>query len=219
MEGVARPRIEPAPDARPVREPTPSDARREARREEILAAAEQLLVDSGVERMRLRDVAQAAGISIGTVQYYFDTRDRLVSALFDWSARRRLEAWVSLEPGDSDPWQRIVTLLQHALAEPLLRRSRTWIEFLAMARDDDLRGHLSAFYDAWRRPFREAIEEGRAAGLLRPALPTEELVDLLIMGVDGAEVATVLGAPGSTRERLLGAQVGAARVLLGVRET
>lgn len=192
------------------------DARREARREEILAAAEQLLVDSGVERMRLRDVADAAGISIGTVQYYFDTRDRLVSALFDWSARRRLEAWVSLEPGDGEPWRRIVTLVEHALAEPVLRRSRIWVEFLAMARDEELRDHLAAFYEAWRRPFRDAIEAGVASGELRPALPVEAAVDALIMGLDGAEVAIVLDAPGAERERLLATQLALARVLLGV---
>lgn len=194
------------------------DARREDRREEILSAAEQLLVDSGVERMRLRDVAAAAGISVGTVQYYFDTRDRLVAALFDWSARRRLETWVSLEPGDADPWRRIVTLLEHALAEPLLRRSRTWVEFLAMARDDELRRHLAAFYEAWRLPFREAIAAGVAAGTFHLPLSAEDLVDLLIMGVDGAEVATVLAPPGTTRERLLAMHVAATRVLLGVRD-
>jgi AcrR family transcriptional regulator len=185
-----------------------------ARREAILAAAEQLLVDSGVERMRLRDVAAVAGVSIGTIQHYFDTRDRLVDALFDWSARRRLEAWVSVEPGDEDPWRRVCTLLGHALAEPVLRRSRIWIEFLAMARDEALRGHLADFYAAWRRPFHDAVAAGIASGAFRPSLPVEDVVDLLILGLDGAEVAIVLGVPGLDRERLLAIQVTAARALL-----
>jgi hypothetical protein len=93
------------------------------------------------------------------------------------------------------------------------------VEFLAMARDEELRAHLAAFYEAWRRPFREAITHGVASGAFRPALPAEDLVDLLIMGVDGAEVATVLAAPGTTREGLLATHVAAARVLLGVRAT
>jgi len=190
---------------------------RAQRREQILAAAERLLVDNGVERTRLRDVAAAAGVSIGMVQHYFDTRDRLVAELFDWSARRRLEAWVSLEPGDADAWRRIETLIEHALAEPLLRHSRIWIEFLAMARDEALRDRLAGFYEAWRRPFREAIEAGVASGLFAPTMPTDGLVDLLIMLVDGAEVATALGAPGTSRERFLSTHLAAARTLLGVR--
>jgi AcrR family transcriptional regulator len=191
-------------------------ARRTQKREQILTAAEHLLVDNGVERTRLRDVAMAAGVSIGTVQHYFDTRDRLVAELFDWSARRRLEAWASMEPRDVDAWRRIETLLEHALAEPLLRRSRIWVEFLAMARDEELRAKLAGFYEAWRRPFREAIEEGIASGLFHPTLSTGVLVDVLIMGVDGAEVATVLGAPGTSRELLLSALLASARSLLGV---
>ncbi len=190
-------------------------SRRELKRERILGAAEHLLVDVGVERTRLRDVADAAGVSIGTVQHYFDTRDRLVAELFDWSARRRLEAWVSVEPGDADAWRRIDTLLQHALAEPLLRQSRIWIEFLAMARVEVLREKLATFYEAWRRPFRDAIDAGIASGLFRPVIPTDALVDLLIMDVDGAEVAIVLGAPGVSRERLLSALRASARELLG----
>lgn len=192
-------------------------ARRELQRERILAAAEQLIVENGVERTRLRDVAEAAGISIGTVQYYFDTRDRLVAELFEWSARRRLEAWVSIEPADVDAWRRVETLLEHALAEPLLRRSRIWIEYLAMARDAELLAKLAVFYEAWRRPLRAAIDAGVADGLFHPALSTDGIVDLLIMLVDGAEVATILAAPGTTRERLLSTHVAAARTLLGVR--
>lgn len=192
-------------------------ARRAQRREQILAAAERLLVDNGVERTRLRDVAAAAGVSIGMVQHYFDTRDRLVAELFDWSSRRRLEAWVSIEPADGDPWRRIETLIERALAEPLLRQSRIWIEFLAMARDETIRARLAMFYEAWRQPFREAIEAGVRSGLFVPTMPTDGLVDALIMLVDGAEVATALGAPGTSRERFLSIHHAAARTLLGVR--
>ena len=35
-------------------------------------------------------------MSVGTVQHYFDTRDRLIAELFDWSATRRLAAWLYL---------------------------------------------------------------------------------------------------------------------------
>ena len=44
-----------------------NEVQRQAQRERILAAAEALLVSHGVERSRLRDVAEAAGVSVGTV--------------------------------------------------------------------------------------------------------------------------------------------------------
>ena len=175
---------------------------RAAQRERILSAAERLLVTHGVERSRLRDVSEAAGVSIGTVQHYFDTRDRLIADLFDWASERRLATWLAGLPAAGDPWTRLVGLLGSSLPEPLLARSRVWIEFIAMARDDELRVSLDRFYDAWRPPFREAIEDGVAAGVFHPALPVGDIVDLFIIIVDGAQVGIALGAPGIDGEQL-----------------
>lgn len=198
-------------------EPSRAEARRAEQRERILSAAEQLLVVHGVERTRLRDVAEAAGVSIGTVQHYFDTRDRLVRELFEWSSARRLEGWLSaVANGRGGAWEQMTNLLGHALAEPILRRSRIWIEFCAMARNPELRENLVGFYDAWRRPFREAIERGIADGVFRPTRPVDEIVDTLIMLVDGAEVAIALGAPGSSPDRLRWLLFDAARSALCV---
>jgi len=168
----------------------------EAQRERILSAAEALLVSHGVERSRLRDVAEAAGVSVGTVQHYFDTRDRLIAELFDWSAARRLAAWQDALPEDGDPWSKVVALLYASLPEPALWRSRIWIEFCAMARDDELRAKLDQFYDAWRPPFRRVIEEGIAEGAFDPAAPVDDIVDLFILLGDGASVGIALQAPG-----------------------
>ena len=190
---------------------------RAAQRERILTAAESLLVSHGVERSRLRDVAEAAGVSVGTVQHYFDTRDRLIEDLFDWSAERRLRHWtnsVPADPEEGDAWSRLVTLLAASLPEPALWRSRIWIEFCAMARDDVLRAKLDRFYDAWRPPFRAAIEAGVAAGVFHPVLPVEDIVDLCIIFGDGASVGIALGAPGIDAERMRALLIDTAKGLL-----
>ena len=197
-------------------EPSRAEARRGQQRERILAAAERLLVTHGVERSRLRDVAEAAGVSIGTVQHYFDTRDRLVAELFEWSAARRLDAWLSATSAGGDPWRRLRSLLDASLAEPLLWHSRIWVEFCAMARDEELRAKLGRFYAAWRPPFEDAIEQGIAAGIFQPSWPTADIVDKLIMQVDGAELAIVLGVPGATPERLRRLLLETARAALGL---
>jgi AcrR family transcriptional regulator len=187
---------------------------RTAQRERILAAAEQLLVSHGVARSRLRDVAEAAGVSVGTVQHYFDTRDRLIEDLFDWSAERRLDHWLQAVPVEGDPWDRLVALLSASLPEPALWRSRIWIEFCAMARDDVLRAKLDRFYDAWRPPFRDAIEAGVTAGVFHPVLPVDQVVDLFVIVGDGASVGISLGAPGVDAEGIRALLLDTARALL-----
>jgi AcrR family transcriptional regulator len=193
-----------------------NEARRAAQRERILAAAERLLVTHGAERSRLRDVSEAAGVSVGTVQHYFDTRDRLIAELFDWSNEKRLRAWTASVPVDGDPWQRVVTLLLASVPEPLIWRSRVWIEFVAMARDDELRARLGDFYDAWRPPFRKAIEDGIEAGAFHPTAPVADIVDLFVILGDGAAVALSLEAPGVSLEQLQRVFIETARGMLGV---
>ena len=192
----------------------PNEVQRQAQRERILTAAEALMVSHGVERSRLRDVAEAAGVSIGTVQHYFDTRDRLIAELFDWSAERRLSVWTDAVPADGDPWSRLVALLYASLPEPALWRSRIWIEFCAMARDDELRAKLDRFYDAWRPPFRSVIEEGIAAGAFHPQWPIDDIVDLFIILGDGASVSIALGAPGVDADKLRRLMLESARAAL-----
>lgn len=50
------------------------------RRFEIVQALWQVIATRGVEGVSLREVAQAAGVSIGRIQHYFDSREELVLA-------------------------------------------------------------------------------------------------------------------------------------------
>jgi AcrR family transcriptional regulator len=51
------------------------------RREQILTAARRVLIDEGSADFSVRKVAQAAGISLGNLQYYFPSRVALLDAL------------------------------------------------------------------------------------------------------------------------------------------
>ena len=195
---------------------TRNEGLRAAQRERILRAAEALLVTHGVERSRLRDVSEAAGVSIGTVQHYFDTRDNLIAELFDWSSARRLAQWQAAEPAGGDPWSRVVALLYASLPDPLLWRSRIWIEFCAMARDEELRAKLDRHYDAWRPPFRSAIEAGIESGAFHPIWPVSDVVDLFVIIGDGAHVGVALGAPGIDEGLLRRLLIETARTTLGL---
>jgi AcrR family transcriptional regulator len=62
-----------SPPARPRRRRTPEEAR-----EEILRAAEQLVVEQGPDRVGLQAVARAAGVSHALVTHYFGTYEALV---------------------------------------------------------------------------------------------------------------------------------------------
>src|SRR3954451_8543554 len=64
-------------------------ARGEERRQEILHATLELIESSGVEAVTHRAVGEASGVPLGSVTYYFPTKDALL--------REALECWVEEE--------------------------------------------------------------------------------------------------------------------------
>jgi AcrR family transcriptional regulator len=60
---------------------------REKRRRQILNAAWKVFSQKGLDAANVSDVASMAGVSYGTVYYYFDSKDDLFMAVFeDWIA-------------------------------------------------------------------------------------------------------------------------------------
>ena len=61
--------------------PQPARTKGQARLEEVLDAAEEVLKRHGVEGLSVRAVAQQVGISVGNLQYYLPTRAALLDAV------------------------------------------------------------------------------------------------------------------------------------------
>jgi AcrR family transcriptional regulator len=70
--------------ARPAVAVTPSQR---DRRERILRAATELLTERDYERVQIRDVADRAGVALGTLYRYFPSKEQLfVHVLVEWGA-------------------------------------------------------------------------------------------------------------------------------------
>jgi TetR/AcrR family transcriptional regulator, transcriptional repressor for nem operon len=57
------------------------------KRERLVASAQELVYRQGMERTTIADVAHAADVPPGNVDYYFKTKDELVQATIDAHAR------------------------------------------------------------------------------------------------------------------------------------
>jgi len=79
-------------------------------KEEILAAARQVLLETGPEGLSLREVARRADFFSPAALYtYFSSRDELLTALFAESFER-LAAYLRRVPADLPPDKRVVEL-------------------------------------------------------------------------------------------------------------
>ena len=60
--------------------------RNEMKREQILAAAENLFVEKGFEGTSIRELAQAADVNIAMISYYFGSKEKLMEELVEQRA-------------------------------------------------------------------------------------------------------------------------------------
>ncbi len=93
-------------------EPEHLTERQAARRRAVIEAAVDLASEGGYEAVQMRDVAERAGVALGTIYHYFASKDILLSmALVEWVSG--LEAIVDADPPSGrDTRTRVLELLE-----------------------------------------------------------------------------------------------------------
>jgi len=200
------------PSGRP---PLPADEL-SRRKQAILEATLRLVAAQGAAAVRLRDVARAAGVSVGSLQYYFDSRDQLVREAFDQHARAVVELVALAGDSSAAPRARLAAVIEAAVLRPDLRFSAAlWMEFItAGLHDDQLRPLLAGAYEAWRDLLSAVVADGVAAREFRPLLPAETVVACLVALIDGFELAVAIDVADATPAAIAEKITDAATALL-----
>jgi len=149
------------------------DARRRARHTELVKAALEVFVTSGVTAASVDDIVRAAGVAKGTFYLYFNTKDDAVNAVAGHivdGVGDRIEA-AATNPNAS-PVERLLTLgrvLADVGAQPY---ERDLIEIFHRPENRAVHDRVSAIILARLSPVLTAIiADGIAAGLFRPQDP------------------------------------------------
>jgi AcrR family transcriptional regulator len=170
------------------------------RRRHILEATERLIAVRGIEKVRLRDIAQEAGVSIGKIQHYFESRDAVIEEMLSAASGRRAAEWAHFADDIADPVTKMISLLEHAVADR--ERCVVWLATLSLAsRHEQFLPDVSGTYAAWRVKLTEVIGAGERGGVFRPTAPVDEVADGIICVIDGLMAAVAINLGGYTDER------------------
>ncbi|MFF2955725.1 TetR/AcrR family transcriptional regulator [Kitasatospora sp. NPDC057965] len=186
----------------------------EARRQDVARAVLRIVGRDGLEHASLRNIADEAGLAIGSVRHYFDGQAEVVIFAMEELCRRigervRGHAERLLDPAAAaDPTDPAAPLDRRAAVEALLaellplddpRREEAvlWLAFTTAARTrPELRPGAALLHESTRRLVARVLDEARRsggvpAGLDLP-LETERLAALL----DGLALGMVLHPDG-----------------------
>ena len=174
------------------------------RREQILAAACDVVSEMGFKSLRIADVARRAGTSTGTVHYYFDTKTDLMRAAFEWNFARSLDRRRHLLREQDDPRQRLRSFVESYIPadDETVRAWRVWAELWVEALHDPALQDLNEqVYGEWRRLVAGIIRDGQDAGLFRDEDPVL-VANALIGMIDGLALQVILGSRSMTLDRM-----------------
>lgn len=169
--------------------------RSEDRRQRILEAAESCLRARGLHQLNIREIARAAGVSLGSVHYYFPSKQHILTELYQGFVKRMSAAARSgastVPAGD-----RVLAFLDDYFDE--LARDPSLCQVFAdlwdrAAEDASLRQLLSSHYRAFLRWLTKEIVAG---GGVTPR-EARKRAEMVVALVDGVKVQRLLlGAPG-----------------------
>jgi AcrR family transcriptional regulator len=95
-------------------------------RETVLATAERLFAERGLDAVSIRDIIAAAGANLGAINYHFGTKDRLIEAVFERrlipSTQERLRALETVERAAGDRPPQLEAVLE-AIFRPVVEEA------------------------------------------------------------------------------------------------
>lgn len=176
----------------------------------ILDASEKLIARYGFDALRLRDIAEVTGLSIGAIQHHFRTRDDAAAAMMRHSCTQRMAGWQVAIEGMTDPTERLRTLMLTAVSSR--EHSILWVETCAAAtRYAFIAPVVQQTNDAWMALLEDEMARLHAAGQA-PGAPGEPgsaeagqylstVAEVLVTSVDGFSISVATGSTRLTAER------------------
>lgn len=178
------------------------------KRELILNAAQDCLRRKGLKGLNIRDVARKAGVSLGSVHYYFSSKEEILVEIFRQFVQRVSEATLAGTPG-SNPRQVLMDLLDGYFAE-LSRDPATCQGFIDLwdhvPHNEDLRQLMETYYRSSTEFLTQLIREGKRQGLFDVDSATAAAGQIIAI-IDGLKVQL----------HLFGDQIDLARMKRGTK--
>lgn len=155
------------------------------RQEAILSVAAQEFAENGYAQASVNRIIEAAGMSKGSLYYYFEDKADLFSTVLERAVNRLLEAagWFDLESTTAeDFWDTVLQITHRAMQiadrdEWWVRLGRAYHRFMDEAEDQEAVRRLVDFGRNW---WRGLVEHGQTLGVVRSDLPLSLLVDAAV---------------------------------------
>jgi AcrR family transcriptional regulator len=177
------------------------------RREQLVSAASELVARRGLSGVRLRDVADAAGVTSGAVLYYYENLAELFTAAYVHAIERFCEHRERATATIADPWLRLLTAVRLGIpAGPDDEEVRLLYELEPVAfREPACAALMSAYIERQVAMYAAIVEVGAATGAFTLAHDPRTLARNIVSMEDGQGLYVLTGrdSPAQVERRIL----------------
>jgi AcrR family transcriptional regulator len=183
-------------------------------RDRVLQAALDLIIEAGIDRVRLAEIARRAGMSSGQVMYYFTSKEHILLETLAWQEHqdtiRRAAALATVTGG----WRQLERFIELYL--PATHPDPSWILWLeAWARaphNMQVSRFLEELLNPWRDDLAALVARGVREGVF--AAPAGDFNRRFIALLDGLALQRLQQMRETSREHLTELALHAARIEL-----
>jgi len=121
-------------------------------REKILAVTRDLIAEKGVKQTTLADISHAAGISQGTLFYYYKSKDDLIYDILEQHFSQLTDSIIAGIPrhSDGDRVKLLRRTLERLIKDQNTSRMNIYLFQEALLGNDEMRDRFLVKYQTWR---------------------------------------------------------------------
>lgn len=160
-------------------------------RTRILNTASELMLKKGIQTTSVNDIAQAVGISKGTLYYYYSAKDDIIFDIAERNLKQitdEFHSWAEKADNEAPPMEKIKGLFQQVLAEKNRARLHLYLMGEALNGKQTLAERFKKRYEEYLQALQAALDAA-----LGKAEKNADLARLLLAALDGLLVQELCG--------------------------
>ncbi|MBO0814417.1 MAG: TetR family transcriptional regulator [Actinobacteria bacterium] len=185
-------------------------------RDRILQAALDLIIEAGIDQVRLAEIARRAGMSSGQVMYYFTSKEHILLETLAWQEQQDAMRRQAVLAKVTGAWRQLERFV--GLYLPASQPDPCWILWLeAWARaphNKDVNRFLEELMNLWRDDLTAIVARGVQEGAFAPPPAMDDFTLGFIALLDGLALQRLQQMRHSSRKYLTELAMHAARAEL-----
>ena len=169
----------------------------------ILTVASGLVLEKGIKNMSLKDIARTAGISKGTLYYYYSAKEDIIYDIARQNMDRitkEIFQWINQQQDNFQPRQVLLFLFQKILDAEASGRLHLHLLNDAIASNEKLAQQFRQIYADWRSMLAEAFQKVCP----QKADQAQAMSSLILAALDGLMIQKICGAEDLPLEAIIG---------------